>query len=344
MRITFPLTLSVLVASTLAQTTVLPNGAPRAAASVIAGSDLGAPSLRMWGGSATDGTSMFVFGGRTVDTAGNAGSVYYNGLDAYNPTTNSWTNLSAEGEPTAPSNRFRPAFAYDPMNDRVVVFGGLEDPTGTVYSDCFAFDLTTNTWSAIPNPTPGTTGPSARFDSKMAYDAALGSLILFGGQGPGGNGDRYDDTWLLSGGTWAPLTPATSPSARAIFAMTERSAPYGDIVLLGGRDTANAIQNDTWRWNGAALTWESITAINSTVPVTFGGGNDAVYVSVRQVVSVINGTGTGVAPSNTTAAGSWTSEYDCVTNEWRAYGSSLTNQAGADPLIGRCSASPAISR
>ena len=36
-----------------------------------------------------------------------------------------------------------------------------------------------------------------------------------------------------------------------------------------------------------------------------------------------------------TSAGSWTSEYDCVTNEWRAYGNNTTNQAADDPVIGR---------
>src|SRR5690606_16035418 len=156
--------------------------------------------------------------------------------------------LSADGAVTGPSDRFRSAMAFDPTLNRIVVFGGLATPTGPYFSDAHAFDLTTNTWSAIPNPTPGTTGPSERFDVEMAGDAATGTIVRFGGQGPGGNTDRYNDTWLLSGTTWVPLMPATSPSARSIFAMTARSAPYNDIVMFGGQDTGSARLDDTWRW------------------------------------------------------------------------------------------------
>ncbi|MCR9244000.1 MAG: hypothetical protein NXI31_03140 [bacterium] len=335
MNLRLAVTLPVIAASAIAQTTVYPNTAPRATAAVIAGSDAGAPSLRYWSGCATDDTRLFVFGGRGVTSAGNATSTYYNGLDAYDPGTNTWTNLSAEGAPTAPSNRFRVAMTFDPTANRIVIFGGRASATGAVFSDGYAFDLGSNTWSSIPNPTPGTTGPSARFDSKMAFDGSTGLLMLFGGQGSGGTTNRFGDTWLLAGNSWIPTTPASNPSARAIHAMAARSAPYFDVVMFGGRDTANARLDDTWRWDGGAMNWVPVTPANATVPVTFAGGNEAVYDSVRQVVSIIGGTGTGNTPSNTTGAGSWTSEYDCVTNVWRAFGNSLTSQSADDPLLGR---------
>lgn len=334
MRISLPLTFVALAASAHAQTTVYSNAAPRATATVIAGSDAGAPGLVYWGGWATDGTSMFNFGGRGVNSSGSALSTYFNSLDAYNPTSNTWTNLSAQGDATAPSNRFRPAMAYDPIGNRIVVFGGSEAP-GDAQSDCYAFDLGTNTWSQIANPTPGTTGPSARFDAQMAYDPTTASLILFGGDGPAsGAGDRLGDTWLLNGNTWVQLSPANSPSARALHAITTRTAPYNDIVLVGGRDAANTINDETWRWDGGNTNWVQITPVNSTAPVSWAGGSGIVYDSVREVVVMIGGTGTGAAPSNTTAAGGWSSEYDCVTNEWRAYGDSTTSQDADDPVWG----------
>tara|TARA_R110002096_G_scaffold400674_1_gene597318 strand:- start:3174 stop:4700 length:1527 start_codon:yes stop_codon:yes gene_type:complete len=333
MRILLLSTLA-LTTSVLAQTTVYSNAAPRATSTVIAGSDTGAPSLRYWGASATDGTSLFNFGGRGVSAAGTANTTYYNGLDAYNPTTGAWTNLSADGNPAAPGNRFRQAMAFDANGNRLVIFGGSSAP-GLTSSDGWAFDLGTNTWSSIPNSNPGTTGPSDRYDAKMAFDPASGLVVLFGGDGPtSGAGDRLNDTWLLAGNTWIPTTPANAPSARSLFTMTSRSAPYNDVILVGGQDSAGVRQNDTWRWDGTASNWVQITPINATVPVTFGGGNDSVYDSVRQVVVIINGTGTGIAPSNLTGAGGWTSEYDCVTNEWRAYGADLTDQGADDPIIG----------
>jgi hypothetical protein len=333
MRTSIPLALLALTTSAIAQTTVYSNATPRANATVIAGSNVGAPTLVYWGGWATDGTRMFNFGGRGVDAAGTALLTFYNALDAYDPTTNTWTNLSVQGNANAPSNRFRMAMAYEPTLNRLVVFGGSPSP-GVPLSDCFAFDLTTNTWNAIPNPTPGVTGPTARWDATMQFDAATGHVILFGGQTVNTPATRVNDTWILAGNAWAQLNPATSPSARGLHAMTSRSAPYNDIVLIGGQDAA-AVLNDTWRWDGAGVTWVQITPINNTVPVTWVSGQGATYDSVRKVVTILGGPGTGIAPSNSTAGNGWVSEYDCVANEWRAYGNNTTNQNTSDPVWGQ---------
>ncbi|MFO1076804.1 MAG: kelch repeat-containing protein [Planctomycetota bacterium] len=329
-----------------AQTVLYPNTAPRAQFTVIAGSNVGAPSGRFWGGSATDGTSLFVSGGRLSDAAGNAGSVYYNGLYGYNPTANAWTTLSPEGDPNAPGIGFRQAMAFDPTGNRLVVYGGVSaapTATTTTYSTCHAFDLTSNTWSQIPNPTPGTTGPLALFDAKMAFDPASGSLVLFGGQATNVNTSRVGDTWLLSGTTWTQVTGLTpgvdTPTARALHAMCTRTGPYGDVILVGGQSTANVNNTETWRWNGTAGSWSPIAPANASVPATWASGQEMVYDSIRDVLVIIGGPGTNVAPSNTTAAGGWVSEYDNVTNTWRAFGAA--SQATADPVIGTLQRFPA---
>ncbi|MCA8965391.1 MAG: hypothetical protein KDC48_10915 [Planctomycetes bacterium] len=328
-------TLTLCVLDAAAQTVVNPLVAPRANYSVVAGSDTGAPSARMWGGSATDGTTLFVFGGRTSPN-GAAGSVYYNGLYAYDSVANSWATLSAEADPTAPLASFREAMAYDPIGNRVVVYGGRTSATGTILSDCHVFDLGTNTWSQIANPTPGTTGPLELDGAHMAYDAATASLVLFGGSTSTG---KSDETWLLIGTTWAKingLTPGVdSPVALNIHGMASRSSPYNDVVLVGGQDASSVNHTDTWRWDGVTGTWSQIVPINSTVPVTWLSGNEVVYDAVRQVLVINNGPGTNVAPSNTTSGSTgWVSEYDCVTNEWRAFGVSTTSQTASDPVIG----------
>lgn len=333
MRTAIPFVLLALTTSALAQTVVFSNASPRANATVITGSNVGAPTLVYWGGWATDGTRMFNFGGRGVDAAGTALTTYYNALDAYNPTTNTWTNLSPQGSASAPPSRFRMACAHDPVNNRLVVFGGSPSP-GVPLADCFAFDLTTNSWSAIPNPTPGVTGPTARWDATMQFDAVTGALLLFGGQTVNTPATRSNETWLLVGTTWTQLNPATSPSARGLHSMVARTAPYNDILVIAGQDAAGNL-NDTWRWDGANTTWVQITPINNTVPVTWSSGEGAVYDSVRQVVTILGGTGTGIAPSNSTAGNSWVSEYDCVTNEWRAYGNNIATQNSSDPVWGQ---------
>ncbi|MCA8952863.1 MAG: hypothetical protein KDE27_25360 [Planctomycetes bacterium] len=331
--------LTLLALPAIAQTTVHPLVAPRANYTVVAGSDTGAPSARMWGGSATDGTRLFVFGGRT-SPAGAAGSVYFNGLYAFDTVTGSWTTLSPEGDPNAPANGFRQAMAYDPSGNRLVIVGGASAAgVFPAFGTTHVFDLATNTWSTIANPTPGTTGPQEHLDGKLAFDAASGSLVLFGGTIAAGATGRMGETWLLSGTTWTPVTGLTAgvdrPSDRALHAMAARSAPYGDVVLVGGRDTADAIQNDTWRWDGVTGTWSQITPINATVPVSWASGNEVVYDALREVLVINNGPGTGIAPSNTTSGSTgWVSEYDCVVNEWRAFGVNTTTQGSSDPIVG----------
>jgi len=60
--------------------------------------------------------------------------------------------------------------------------------------------------------------PSERGGAGLAYDAATGSAVLFGGFSStavtsDGSGD-FDQTWLFSNGNWSQAHPATSPSRR----------------------------------------------------------------------------------------------------------------------------------
>ena len=51
----------------------------------------------------------------------------------------------------------------------------------------------------------------------MAYDPAIGQLVLFGGTGA--NGTVLNDTWTYNGTTWTQLSPLTSPPARSDSSM-----------------------------------------------------------------------------------------------------------------------------
>ncbi|HLG92667.1 MAG TPA: hypothetical protein VKY15_06770, partial [Acidimicrobiales bacterium] len=53
------------------------------------------------------------------------------------------------------------------------------------------------------------TSPPVRDGASMAYDPAIGKVVLFGGENPSFLGD----TWTYDG-TWAQQFPATSPPAR----------------------------------------------------------------------------------------------------------------------------------
>src|SRR5215472_4159431 len=64
--------------------------------------------------------------------------------------------------------------------------------------------------------------PSARIAQAMAYDAATGTVVLFGGH----NSRRgaLGDTWTWDGTTWTKQHPAVHPSARYYPAMAYDAA------------------------------------------------------------------------------------------------------------------------
>ncbi|MCI4319724.1 MAG: kelch motif-containing protein [Thermoplasmata archaeon] len=87
--------------------------------------------------------------------------------------------------------------------------------------------------------------PSARSvagGTTMAYDAADGYVLLFGGANLT---SPLADTWSFSNGLWTHLHPKTSPSARWGAAMTYDTAA-GYVLMFGGYDGNVTAYGDTW--------------------------------------------------------------------------------------------------
>lgn len=76
----------------------------------------------------------------------------------------------------------------------------------------------------------------------MAYDAATGKVVWFGGGGK----TKLGNTWTWDGATWTNQAPATSPPARENASMAYDAAT-GNVVLFGGGDPAGSRSfGDTW--------------------------------------------------------------------------------------------------
>lgn len=75
----------------------------------------------------------------------------------------------------------------------------------------------------------------------MAYDAAHGQIVLFGGYG------NLSDTWIWDGSNWIQANPAQKPSARWAPAMAYDES-HAQIVLFGGYAYSGDWQSDTWIW------------------------------------------------------------------------------------------------
>jgi hypothetical protein len=92
------------------------------------------------------------------------------------------------------------------------------------------------------------TAPSVRASLAMAYDAARGVSVIFGGAAPG---VYFDETWVWDGASWTHLNPATSPDKRYAHTMAYDSAR--EVVVLFGGNVAGAGHfgnAETWEWDG----------------------------------------------------------------------------------------------
>lgn len=106
-----------------------------------------------------------------------------------------WTQMKPR---TSPAARDYSAMTYDPVGDRVLLFGGATEgelPQG----DLWSYDLNKNTWTELK---PSGERPSARGWHVMAFDSQASEAVLFGG---GPDRDSYNNevwTYDLRGNSW----------------------------------------------------------------------------------------------------------------------------------------------
>lgn len=99
-------------------------------------------------------------------------------------------------------------------------------------------------------PASAREAPSARHHHAMAYDAARGRLVLFGG-----NGDEvrfFSDTWEWDGEVWS-TRPSGPVEGRSSFAMLFEPSS-SRTLLFGGVNAESLSENKTWAWDGETWT------------------------------------------------------------------------------------------
>lgn len=96
---------------------------------------------------------------------------------------------------TIPSARWGQVMAYDPVRDKIILFGGA--PTRTeMLDDTWEWDG--SKWQKLH-----VSGPTPRAYAAMAFDSKRGQMFLFGGRiRDGENFIPYGDTWIWDGVKW----------------------------------------------------------------------------------------------------------------------------------------------
>jgi hypothetical protein len=187
-----------------------------------------------------------------------------------------------------PPARFASAMAYDAADGQVVLFGGAPDSTSEfALRDTWTWDGTDWTQQFPAH------SPPRRIGMGMAFDAATGQVVLFGGNGR--SSTLLNDTWTWNGTDWTRLLPAHRPGVRAGMGMAYDVA-RSQIVLFGGGTFAGDL-GDTWTWDGTDWTHQTPArspSARGSVPLA---GDDA----LGRVV-LFGGVGTG----NTSLGDTWT--------------------------------------
>lgn len=158
-----------------------------------------------------------------------------------------WVELTPGAGP-APEARRNASAVYDPVDNRMVIFGGF----GTTYlGDIWAFDLDTETWSDL-TPASGS-APPRRLTPASVYDPDGHHMIMWSGQGPG---VFYNDVWSFDFGTgaWSAYTPAGGPPEIRYGVGYTWDPLAADLVTFAGF-TSNGRYHDVWRFNASAVTW-----------------------------------------------------------------------------------------
>ncbi len=149
-----------------------------------------------------------------------------------------WRQLAPSG--AGPSARRSAMALCDPVNDRVVVFGGVSLPD----------TLPADTWSLALSPGDGAwqqlalaTAPSGRQGAIFCLDALRQRALLFGGYGftrqppPANRYDFLDDTWALDLGgppAWHALAPLGGLPAGRANGAGAYDAVNDRLVVSGG--------------------------------------------------------------------------------------------------------------
>jgi hypothetical protein len=205
------------------------------------------PSVRYGAAMAFDSSRSrtVLFGGWRADVGGRLSDTWeWDGTD--------WTQISAA---VSPYQRWASSMAFDPVRNRTILFGGdhfqpyeLGDT-----NDTWEWDGTTwvRDWTDA--------APSVRAGQSIAYDSAIGRMVLFGGFNAGVSPNIYfGDTWALGTGI---VTPAGSPALTTSIT----SGEFGSVDV--GATTAPSVVFVTSSGTGPAVTSMSATgdfAVSST--------------------------------------------------------------------------------
>jgi len=220
-----------------------------------------------------------------------------------------WTwdgkNWSQRNPATSPPAAGGPTLLYDAKLGRIVALVDAA-PTADTVTQTWTWDG--NTWAQL-HPSIELGGP--RFATGAAYDAAHGSVVVFGMS----TFDAGADTWTFDGETWARHLASPGGPTAGLGATMAYEGSTSKVVMFGGADASGNVKNETWTWDGTRWTqarpsaspWPRLyarTATDAAGHVVLFGGLVATQIGFNysDVWTWKNGSWTLIQPTSAPAA------------------------------------------
>lgn len=196
-----------------------------------------------------------------------------------------WQILATEGNPPTP--RHSHVAVYDPVRDRMIVFGGSvgQDGNFSIQNDTWELSLQgTPRWRQL---TPSGSLPIGRYNHTAIYDPVRDRMVVFGGWRLY---SQLGDTWALSLASlqWTQLTPTgASPASR-----DSHCAVYDPVrdrmIVFGGHGQPQTIwYTDTWALSLQSPSWTQLAT--SGTPPSAVDRQIAIYDPLRDRMVVWGG-------------------------------------------------------
>lgn len=204
-------------------------------------------------------------------------------------TTAPATGYVQAGLGNTPAGLAFAATAYDPVNRRMIAFGGVAE--GEASGQTYSLDLAAPiaSWKRLT-----ATGPTPRRQGTLVYDPASQRMVLFGGRSGQSDSSALNDTWALSLGLgteqWVQLAvTGTAPTARYGHVAVVDNA--GRMIVFSGRQANGFDTNDVHALDLSTLGWSPIAAGAPPLPRVSAA---AIYDPVGNRMIVFGGLWNGV--------------------------------------------------
>ncbi len=212
---------------------------------------------------------------------------------------------------------------YDAARDRIVVFGGA---TETAVSG-LTYEWRENGWRVAASE-----GPEPRTFPAMAYAAALGGTVLFGGNrvlfGDGLSAENLlSDTWIWNGKNWRQVE-GDGPGPRAEAAMAYDPVQKHLLLFGGYHITEGEIVSlgDSWAFDG--MSWSKLS---DTGPPPQNGAAMAYNAKNQSMILFGQNADRTMGETWESQAGEW--RYLPQGRSERRYNSAMTYDAAREQIL-----------